>query len=369
MRKSCYVLILSALGALALLVSSARAADPGLLYPPGSEINDQKTGSVLIYNFYTSGATPATENSRISLTNYSTNSAAFVRIFFVNGASGLAINLFICLNANQTKVILASDVDPGVKGYIIAVAVSGVTGCPLKFNFLSGSAYVKLATGHSANFSAESVTAIADPPTSCVAGATTATLNFNGTSYNQLPRLLAADKIRSPSDNNALLLILNRIGGNLSTGMSTLGTINGELFNDMGNSFPFTFAAGTTQRVQVLSNTFPVTSPVFSSVIPAGRTGWMTLNSASDIGLLGALINFNPNTATSATAFNGGHNLRKLTLSTTNSITLPVAPPMCYVNFENASTAHCPVPAAGHVLYIESSRRRDALWHIQGEER
>ncbi len=329
MRKSCYAHVLPALGALVLLVSSARAADPGLLYPPGSEINDQKAGSVLVYNLYTSGATPATENSRISLTNHNSNLSAFVRVFFVNGASGLAINLFICLSVNQTKVILASDIDPGVRGYIIAVAVNGSTGCPINFNFLSGDAYVKLSTGHAANFSAEAVTAIAANPTSCVAGSTTATLSFNGTNYNQLPRVLAADKIRSPADNNALLLILNRIGGNLSTGMSTLGTINGELFNDLGNSFPFTFAAGATQRVQVLSNTFPVTSPVFSSVIPAGRTGWMTLTSASDIGLLGALINFNPNAATNATAFNGGHNLRKLTLSTTNSITMPVAPPMC----------------------------------------
>jgi hypothetical protein len=329
MRKSCYALMASVLGTLVVFAATAQAADPGLLYPPGSEINDQKAGSVLIYNFYTSGATPALENSRISLTNHNTNSAIFVRVFFVNGASGLAINLFICLNANQTKVILASEIDPGARGYIIAVAVNGVNGCPAKFNFLSGGAYVKLATGHSANFSAESVTAIADPPTNCASSSTTATLNFNGTNYNQLPRVLAADKIRSSADSNALLLILNRIGGNLATGMSTLGTINGELFNDMGNSFPFTFTAGTTQRVQVLSDTFPVTSPVFSSVIPAGRTGWLTLAGANDIGLLGALINFNPNAATSATAFNGGHNLRKLTLSTTNSITMPIAPPMC----------------------------------------
>lgn len=329
MRKSCYALMASALGTLVLFAGSVRAADPGLLYPSSSELNDQKAGSVLIFNFYTSGATPALENSRISLTNHSTNSAAFVRVFFVNGASGLAINLFVCLNANQTKVLLASEIDPGARGYIIAVAVNGANGCPFTFNALSGSAYVKLASGHAANFSAEAVAAVAANPTSCTTGSTTATLNFNGTSYNALPRLLAADKLRSPANNNALLLILNRIGGNLATGMSILGTINGELFNDMGNSFPFTFMTGTAQRVQVLSDTFPVTSPVFSSVIPAGRSGWLTLAGASDIGLLGALINFNPNAATSPTAFSGGHNLRKLTLTTTSSITMPVAPPMC----------------------------------------
>src|SRR5262245_7617043 len=136
MRKSRHAFMLAALGAWLLCAAPARAADPGLIYPASSEINDQKAGSVLIYNLFSSSATPATEDTRISLTNHSTTSRIFVRLFFVNGASGSAINLFICLLANETMVFQASAVDPGVRGYIIALAVNDINGCPINFNFL-----------------------------------------------------------------------------------------------------------------------------------------------------------------------------------------------------------------------------------------
>jgi hypothetical protein len=50
--------------------------------------------------------------------------------------------------------------------------------------------------------------------------------------------------------------------------------------------------------------------------------------STSNFGLLGAALNFNPSTATSPSAFTGGHNLHKLTLQT-GSFTIPVFPPAC----------------------------------------
>jgi hypothetical protein len=78
-----------------------------------------------------------------------------------------------------------------------------------------------------------------------------------------------------------------------------------------------------------LSNTFPRTTPRFESVIPAGRSGWLKIWSQSDIGILGAMINANANAGAQANAFAGGHNLHKLTLSTTNSYTIPIFPPSC----------------------------------------
>ncbi|MGH9768827.1 MAG: hypothetical protein ACREAB_15455, partial [Blastocatellia bacterium] len=64
---------LLALFALVMISASANAADPGLLFPPTSEVSDQKAGSVLFYNFYTSGATSGnTQNTRINITNTST---------------------------------------------------------------------------------------------------------------------------------------------------------------------------------------------------------------------------------------------------------------------------------------------------------
>lgn len=309
------------------LASMSKAADPGLALPNNSEINDQKAGSVLIYNLYTSNAlTPEMENTRITITNNNPLSAAFIHIFLVDGASGSPADTFICLTPNQTASFLATNIDPGIRGYLVMIAVSSATGCPINFNFLSGDCYVKFASGHAANLPAEAVSAIAATPAVCGGSST---LNFDGVNYNQLPRTLALDKIRSPGNGNSMLLILNRIGGDLGSGAAILGTVNGELIDDLAASVPFTFTTNAPQRFSTLSDTLPMTAPVFSSFIPAGRTGWMTLFNASDVGILGAMINFNPNTASSALAFRGGHNLRKLTLSTTTAVTMPVFVPPC----------------------------------------
>jgi hypothetical protein len=89
-----------------------------------------------------------------------------------------------------------------------------------------------------------------------------------------------------------------------------------------------------------LNNSFPRTTPQFTSVIPSGQTGWVKFfpDPNNDIGLLGVIINYNPNGATGPDAFNGGTSLHKLTLagSGTSSaaasnpnIIVPVFPPGC----------------------------------------
>ena len=45
--------------------------------------------------------------------------------------------------------------------------------------------------------------------------------------------------------------------------------------------------------------------------------------------MLGAQINFNANAGTAAGAFNQGHNLHKLTLTTAAVLTIPIFPPNC----------------------------------------
>jgi hypothetical protein len=68
---------------------------------------------------------------------------------------------------------------------------------------------------------------------------------------------------------------------------------------------------------------------VLDTVIAAGHTGWLHVAKTTDVGLFGVLLNFNPNSSSSPSAFTGGHSLRLVTLSTSNSIIIPVAAPPC----------------------------------------
>jgi hypothetical protein len=317
--------------ALVLMSGAALAADPGLRYPEQAEVSDQKAGSILFYNYYTSGPTSGNaQNTRINMTNTSTTSAAFVHLFFVADSCQVA-DSFICLTANQTASFLASDIDPGVSGYLVAVAVSGVTGCPIAHNWLIGDEYVKTTTGHAANLGAEAIAALyGGTLPGCDANSVTTALSFNGANggYNAVPRVLAASNIPSKADGNDTRLIINRVGGNLLTGAATLGSLFGLLYDDAESVFSFQ-VSGNCQLASSLSNTFPRTTPRFESVIPAGRSGWLKIWSQSDIGILGAMINANANAGAQANAFAGGHNLHKLTLTTAMTYTIPVFPPSC----------------------------------------
>jgi hypothetical protein len=318
--------------ALLLMTSAALAADPGLKYPWDSEISDQKAGSILIFNFYTSGATSGNaQNTSISITNTSTTSAAFVHLFFVSDGCAVA-DRFTCFTATQTTTFLASDLDPGVSGYIVAIAVDGVLGCPTEHNFLIGDEYVKLASGHHGGLGAEAISALFNGNLpGCDANSVTAELRFNGVignGYNCLPRVLALSSIPSRADGNDTLLIVNRIGGNLAIGASTLGTLFGRLYDDAENGVSFSIT-GSCQLRASLSNTFPRTTPRFEDHIPAGHSGWLDIFSFADIGILGAAINFNPNLGAAKGAFSGARNLHKLTLSCASSYTMPLFAPSC----------------------------------------
>ena len=304
-------------------------AGPGANYSSASAISDQKAGSVLIFNLYTSDAAAANrQNTRIALTNIDAARTAFVHLFFVDGTSCSIADSFVCLTPNQTAAFLASDIDSGTTGYLIAVATDR-SGCPINFNFLLGDAFVKLSSGHAANLPAESVAALPGGFVPCDPLASTAVLNFDDKLYNALPRTLALSNIASRADGNNTLLVVNRIGGSLATSASTLANLFGVLYDDSETPFSFSFSPGTCQFRSIISSNFPRTAPRFEQVIPAGRSGWLKFAMFTDGAISGAAINANTNAGTQANAFNQGHNLHKLTLTTTAALTLPVFPPAC----------------------------------------
>jgi hypothetical protein len=323
-----------ALTALLLLTSVGLAADPGAVYPPESEVSDQKAGSILIFNIYTSSTSnPGAQNTRFNITNTSPSAPAFVHLFFIEGSTCNVADRFTCFTANQTSTFLASQEDQGTTGYFVAVAVNFITGCPVNHNFLIGDEYVKFETGHFANLGAEAFSALYQGVVpGCDANSVTASLLFNGAAngYNRVPRVLAIDNIGSRADGNIVRLWINRINGDLSTSASTLGSFFGILYDDGEGAHSFTIPSGGCQRGATLSNDFPRTAPRFELIIPAGSTGWMKFWVASgDQGILGASINFNANAASAAGAFNSGHNMHKLTFSAAAAYTMPIFPPSC----------------------------------------
>lgn len=303
---------------------------------PGIDINDfnlnptvtgsdQRPGSVLIFPLYSSSASnPTAENTRINLTNIHSTQPAYLHLFFIDGSNCSVADNFLCLTPNQTSSFLVSDLDPGVKGYIIAVAVND-KGCPTNFNYVIGSEYVKLLSGHTANLGAEAVAAKRE--LSCQAASSVATLTFDNIDYQYLSRVIAADGLPSRADGNDTMIVVNRIGGNLGLGMDSLGTMFGIFYDDTENSLSFTFSGGC-QFMSTLSNNFPRITPRFETFIPAGRTGWLKIGMSGSSpagGIVGAVLN----AATTQTAFKGGSNFHKLTLSSTSSLTIPVFPPSC----------------------------------------
>jgi len=331
MRNSCKLThTLMALFALLVLSSVALAADPGVAYPTASPVSDQKAGSVLFYNLYSSSVSaPNSQNSRVNITNTNPTSVANVHIFFVDGATCSIADSYICLTENQTAAFLASDVDPGTTGYIVAVATNDF-GCPIQFNWLIGDVYVKLSSGHAANLTAESFNARTATPVACDGASITTILNFDDGFYDRAPRTIAVSNIPSRADANDTLVILNRVGGSLVTGAATLGSIFGIVYDDAENPLSFTFTAGVCQFRSSLSDNFPRLAPRFQQFIPAGRSGWAKFYALGEnTALSGAVINYNPNAGTAANAFNGGHNMHKLTLTTSAQLTIPVFPSNC----------------------------------------
>lgn len=294
-----------------------------------TEQSAQKTGSVLIFNLYCSNASdPARQNTRISLTNTNDTAQAYVHLFFVNSDTCAVSDVYTCLTPNQTMSFLASDMDPGVTGYIVAVATSELFGCPANFNYLIGDADIKLASGHQASLAAESIAALANPPVLCNQFILQPRLAFDGVQYNRVPRTLAIPNLASAEDGNATLLVLNRIGGDLSGSVEALGKLGGWLYDDAEKRFSFTTQGGCQLR-QILSNSFPRTAPRYEQIIPTGQTGWLTIWTGEDYGMLGAAINFNPNAKSLPRPVIGGQNLHKMTFTSSAYFIIPAIKPRC----------------------------------------
>lgn len=314
----------------ALVVMAASAFAQGQPYPQQSAVSDQRAGSVLFYNFYTSdAANPGARNTRINITNTSTTATAVVHLFFVQQTDCTSADNFICLTPNQTSTFLTSDVDPNTTGFLVAVATD-TNGCPAPFNFLIGDEYVKTPV-HAANLGAEAFAALFSRPVCPAPDSNQVVLDFNGVesltaaTYNQAPRVLALDNFASPADGNNTILIINTVGGDLGGTVPSVGQTFFLVYDDAENPASATLNFGRCQNVVTINNAGIRTAPPILSFVPSGRSGWMKFFSTNSArAILGATINAN-----AETGFNGGHNLHKLTFVPSVLITIPVFGPAC----------------------------------------
>jgi Ca2+-binding RTX toxin-like protein len=301
---------------------TATPVGPGVNYPQVSAMSDQKAGSVLIYPVYTSSLNTALEDTRMTLTNVNPSTPVFVHLFFVDGATCTVADNYVRLTANQTMSFLMSDLDPQVRGYVVAVATSE-NGCPISFNWLVGESLVKFASGHQANLPAVAVAAAPGLPP-CPPDAVTANLLFNGVNYNALPQVLAVSNVGSRMDLNETMLVINRIGGNLATQADRLEGMFGMLYDDVESVASFTIGRGGCQLVQTLGNEFPRVLPRYDQMIPGGRSGWMKIQSLTrEQAIIGSAINYHQG---GRAGFGSGHNLHVMSLTTEVVLTIPVFP-------------------------------------------
>ena len=291
--------------------------------------SDDKPGSLLLYNLYTSSVSGETsQNTRLSLTNLGT-STTFAHLFFIDGATCNVSDTFACLSPNQTSSFLASEIDPGVTGYVVAIAVNE-EGCPISFNNLVGSAQVKFATGHSAVLAAQAVPALYDGVLkNCTSSLAETVIKLDGIDYGLAPATLVADTIFSQADRQSTMLIVNPVGGNLNTADSVnkIGSISGQVFDEAEKGYSFVASINRCQLRDTMSDNFPRITTRLSRVISSGKVGMMWFATTDKAPIAGSIITFNPDVKQNALGFNQGHNLHYSALTNKATYTIPIFKP------------------------------------------
>jgi hypothetical protein len=290
-----------AIGALTLFSSVALAQYP----------NDMKPGSVLFFNKYTSNpGNPQQGDTQINITNTNQNSDVAIHLFLVDGSTCSVADSFVLLTANQTTSFLMSDFDPGIQGYVVAVAVSG--GLPIQFNWLIGDEYIHETDGRQANLAAVAIARIsAEDGESSEDGI--ANLVFNGVEYERLPASVGLSSFNSQTTDNTQVNLYvpspNLLVGSAPSSTSVFTLV----YDDTERVFSTTTRVICYTTLQLSS--LRIAGGNINNIVPSGRTGWIRFN-GSGKPLLGASIQ-------RGSVFNGGHNLHTLTQLSTYTIQIP----------------------------------------------
>lgn len=288
-------------------------------------VGDQKPGSVLFFNRYTSSASnPSRENSTINITNTSVTTTAYVRLFLVSGTTCQTTEIQLCLAAQETASFLMSDFDPGIKGYAMAVATNQ-QGQPIQFNSLTGNVVVKQTASNTPNSYSSVLNAVAlakrkDGAVTNVNGI--AEMIFDDVNYDRLPGQIGFDSVPSQVGSaNLTLLSIYRPLTDFTSVPNAAVQISGWSKNNSGVVASSAGNLTSSCYSDVLMSTFRLQPTVINQFVPSGSTAWFAA-SANDLQpLMGAQFNTGE--------FNVGGNARPLSFSSEYKIRIPVVTVTC----------------------------------------
>jgi hypothetical protein len=272
--------------------------------------SDSRPGSVLFFNRYTSDPNnPQLSDTQINITNINPVENASVHLFFVDETSGSNADFKVTLTPNQTLSFLTSEIDPGIAGYIIAVATNGSV--PIQNNSLIGTALIRERDGHQVILPAFPVTKISPGPVA--KGDDNFTLIFNGIEYERLPGSLAVTSFNSETADASSLIVYSPPSDLISGSMEMINVYS-LLFDDAQRSVPSNFSV-RGYRAAPLSAFFNRQAGI-TRHSPMPKRGWIRL-SAGSLPILGSVIN-------RGAGFTSGYNLPSLTLLPSYEIRIPI---------------------------------------------
>lgn len=289
-------------------------------------VGDQKPGSVLFFNRYTSNASnPGREDSMINITNTSPMTDAQIRLFLVNGATCQTTEVQICLAAQESTSLLMSDLDPGVRGYVIAVATD-LQGQPIQFNWLTGNVIIRqLASNNGVSYNSMlGAVAIAKRKEGTVNNVNgVAEMSFDDVNYDRLPGQIAFDSVPSQvSASNATTLSVYRPITDINGAVPGASVqITGWGRNAQGQIVPSTGNLSSACYSDVIMTTFRLQPTPISQLLPSGATTWFSASSNDLLPLMGAQFNSGD--------FNSGSNARPLSFSAEYKIRITVSGVTC----------------------------------------
>lgn len=282
--------------------------------------SENKTGSVLVFPYYTSND-DASADTWMNISNLS-GSPVIAHLYFIEGTSCQQADTAVYLTPYATVTLRAYYDMPLETGYLLVVGV-GQNGCLIQNGGLTGNAFVKAPAGYfgpgsgetRGNYGALAFNAYAP---ACPSGGELA-LNFNGVALDAMPTTFAAT-VQNPNVAPGQTIVMAGLNGNLNTGTLTgaaqLGTGGVYNANEAFRSFT-NFILGACHSVTTITNSNPriigVSGSGLSGLIYPGSAGVLLFNTAGGAGII-----ITPRNNA------GWSGIRGLTYTRTSSVTLRV---------------------------------------------